>query len=79
MKSLTSQNDQIKKALLAGKRITPMDALKEFKCFRLASRISDLRKDGLPIQKEMVDNGSARYAMYYLPQSYINEQKAIKQ
>ena len=33
--------------------ITPLDALREFGCMRLASRISDLRKAGYKIHKEM--------------------------
>lgn len=39
-----SQNTQILKALKKGARITPMDALKRFGCFRLGARIADLKK-----------------------------------
>ena len=38
-----SQTAKIKKHLLAGKKITPLQALRKFGCFRLAARISDLR------------------------------------
>lgn len=34
--------------------ITQLDALREFGCMRLASRISDLRRDGMRIKSEMV-------------------------
>lgn len=34
--------------------ITQLDALREFGCMRLASRISDLRRDGIRIKTEMV-------------------------
>ena len=34
--------------------ITPLDALSDLGVMRLASRISDLRKSGVPIKKEMV-------------------------
>ncbi len=34
--------------------ITQLDALREFGCMRLASRISDLRRDGMNIKSEMV-------------------------
>ena len=34
--------------------ITPLDALSDLGVMRLASRISDLRKAGVPIKKEMV-------------------------
>ena len=33
--------------------ITQMDALKDLGCMRLASRISDLKKQGFPIKSEM--------------------------
>lgn len=51
--------------------ITPLDALREFGCMRLASRITDLRKAGFVIHKEMETaknkNGEAvRYARYRL-------------
>lgn len=34
--------------------ITQLDALSDLGVMRLASRISDLKKSGVPIQKEMV-------------------------
>lgn len=34
--------------------ITPLDALREIGCMRLASRISDLRKEGYLIRSSMV-------------------------
>lgn len=34
--------------------ITPMDALREFGCMRLAARISDLRRDGHQITSRIV-------------------------
>lgn len=51
--------------------ITPIDALREFGCMRLASRISDLRKSGVGISKEMASaknrNGeTVRFALYKL-------------
>lgn len=51
--------------------ITPFEALREFGCMRLASRISDLRKAGYSIQKEMATaknkNGEpVRFAVYKL-------------
>lgn len=65
--SSASQNAKIKAWLEAGNKLTQMDALKLFGCFRLASRIHDLRDRGLNIIKEMVtgDNGK-RYAQYQL-------------
>ena len=46
--------------------ITPMDALTQARCMRLASRIDDLKKMGYIITTEMVTNGDARYARYHL-------------
>lgn len=51
--------------------ITPFEALREFGCMRLASRISDLRKAGCSIHKEMATaknkNGeTVRFAVYKL-------------
>ena len=51
--------------------ITPIDAIREFGCMRLASRISDLKKAGFTIHKEMVkaknrDGETVRFALYKL-------------
>jgi sulfur transfer protein SufE len=44
-----SQNKQIADYLNKGKKLTTLDALSKFGCFRLASRISDLRNEGMNI------------------------------
>ena len=44
-----SQNKQIKSYLEKGKKLTTIDALNKFGCFRLASRINDLRNNGMNI------------------------------
>ena len=46
-----------------GNKITPMDALKDFGCFRLAAVVFDLRKEGHNIMKKV--NGK-KHATYYL-------------
>lgn len=51
--------------------ITPIDALREFGCMRLASRITDLKRSGVPIKKEMVSaknrkGETVRFALYKL-------------
>ena len=61
-----SQLSRIKAHLLAGKTITPLEALNLFGCLRLAPRISNLRNAGLPIITEMVQYGRKRYARYSL-------------
>jgi hypothetical protein len=44
-----SQNKQIADYLNKGKKLTTLDALSKFGCFRLASRINDLRNEGMNI------------------------------
>lgn len=40
--------------------ITQLDALREFGCMRLASRISDLKRQGIPIKRTM-ESAKNRY------------------
>jgi len=61
------QTDQILKTLKDGFTITPLDALRDFQCFRLSARILDLKEEGWPISKKMVKVKSGkRIASYYL-------------
>lgn len=51
--------------------ITPLDAIREFGCMRLAARINDLVHDGVPIKSEIVksknrDGEIVHFAMYSL-------------
>ena len=56
--------------LKSGKSITPLEALSEYGCFRLGARIWDLKKNGHPIQKKMVEvptrDGTTRVAQYWM-------------
>ena len=61
-----TQNEQIKSALLAGETLTPLDALQQFNCFRLAARIKDLRDAGLDIETLTITNKNKSYAGYRL-------------
>ena len=45
-----TQNEMILEHLVAGYSITALEALYDFGCFRLASRISDLKKAGYDIE-----------------------------
>ncbi len=72
-----SQTAQIKAWLLDRKSITPIDALREFGCFRLGARIWDLRNDDadpLPIDMELIENGDKRFASYRINPSYFQQQ-----
>jgi hypothetical protein len=46
--------------------ITPLEALRKYKCFRLAARIDDLRKEGVNVKTEIVRKGKKHFAKYYL-------------
>lgn len=50
----TNQCDRILKYMQRHGKITPLDALREIGCMRLASRISDLKKKGYMIKSDMV-------------------------
>lgn len=61
-----SQSQQILAHLFANGAITPLDALRQYGCFRLGARIWDLRHLGVPIRSELVTDGDTRYAKYSL-------------
>jgi len=54
-----SQNKLIAEHLKAGRKITPLDALYQFGCFRLSARIYDLRREGMNIKAQTVEITSA--------------------
>jgi biotin operon repressor len=59
---LKTQEESILRWLDEGQELTPMQALHTFGCFRLASRIWNLRKKGYCIETER-RNGHAVYRM----------------
>jgi hypothetical protein len=67
-----SQSAQILKWLRDGKPLTPLLALEQFGCFRLAARINDLKSSGHPISSAMItvttrDGSQTMVAEYRLP------------
>ena len=50
--------------LQSGRTITAMEALDKFSCFRLASRISDLKKTHSNIERTMVNENGKSWASY---------------
>ena len=60
------QVDEIRQALLDGKSITPLDALRDYGCFRLAARIDELRRQGYCITTEFQHRNGKKYASYRL-------------
>ena len=61
-----SQCDQILRHLRLFGSITPEEALDDYRCFRLAARIADLRKRGHAIKTDTVRAGRKSWASYRL-------------
>ena len=57
-----TQTEWVLGKLLEGVRITPMDALRGCGCLRLAARVEELRREGMPIQTRTVQRFSKRFA-----------------
>jgi hypothetical protein len=67
---MESQNKRILNYLKRGHRMTPMDALELFGCFRLAARVYDLRQEGHNISKQIIElSNGVNVAEYSLDQS----------
>jgi len=66
-----TQCEKIRAHLEAGESITPIEALNFYQCLRLASRICDLRHDGLPVQerRKKLNNGKQVSEYYLLKQT----------
>ena len=72
MNKKMTQKQAILNDLGAGLHITPMDALKEHGCFRLAAVVCDLKKDGYNIVKK---NDGNKYATYYIKFSFTDNDR----
>jgi len=59
-----SHKEKIEKYLSSGKSLTAIEALTKFGCFRLAARISDLRRDGINIATDTVTQKGKTFARY---------------
>ena len=60
-----SQNKQIADYLNTGKKLTTIDALNKFGCFRLASRINDLRNNGMNITTKIIKLDNKKQVAQY--------------
>lgn len=60
------QTEKILKYMQEHGSITPLEALEEAGCMRLAARISDLRHDGYNIITERAKRGDKNFARYRL-------------
>lgn len=65
----SSQREAIAKHLKSGKSLTPLEALTKFRCLRLGARVWELKQQGAPIVKRMVEVGRGgskkKVARYY--------------
>jgi len=61
-----TQEYQILNHLMTRGAITPMDALNDYGCFRLAARVNHLRKEGWKIESCIEHRNEKRYAKYFL-------------
>jgi hypothetical protein len=61
-----SQTDQILKHMKRGRPINPIQALRDYGCFRLSARILDLKQQGHNIETNIITRGEKRYASYRL-------------
>ena len=59
-----SQKEMVLEHLESGKSITAMEALRLYKCFRLADVIFKLKRDGYRIDTEMVRENDTIFARY---------------
>lgn len=59
-----TQCEAILDALQKGEMITPLSALANFRCLRLAARIRDLRRRGVKITTLNLHDRGKRYAGY---------------
>ena len=61
-----SQKAEIQAWLERGHRITPIQALDKWGCFRLAARVGELRGDGLEIDTTFQHKNGKVFARYEL-------------
>ena len=61
-----SQAKDILKHLNDYGSITPLEALEDIGCMRLAARVNDLRRDGHPIRTDLVKRNGKVWARYSL-------------
>jgi hypothetical protein len=63
---MKTQEKQILDYLLSGKKLTPIQALKKFGCFRLGARIWNLKRQGWAIGSRLIASKGKRFSQYYL-------------
>ena len=62
---MKNQTEAIREHLLSGKKITPLDALNLYGCFRLGARIYDLKRSGMAIKTEIIETQNGKHIAQY--------------
>jgi hypothetical protein len=67
MNDRKTHRDQLLAALLNGERVTAMDGLRRWKCFRTGARAFDLKTQGYDVRSERIKLPSGKWvARYYM-------------
>lgn len=61
-----TQTEAIRAHLLTGAGITPLQALDQYGCFRLAARIDELRREGMDIETVNEMRNGKKFARYQM-------------
>ena len=61
-----SQTNRILNYLQKGYKLSPLKVLRLFSCFRLASRINEIRQAGFKVKTNMIKRNKKTYANYCL-------------
>lgn len=75
MTATITQTDGVLAILQARGSLTPLEALDELGCFRLAARVYELRAEGHHIESEHVTKNGKSYVRYVMPAE--PEQRAL--
>ncbi len=61
-----SQKLEILRYLAQGHTLTPLESLEKFRCLTLSQRVTELKREGWPVQSELVNVGGKHVARYWL-------------
>ena len=64
MHDTATQTQAVLQHLKAGRTLTALEALEQYRILRLAARVNDLRGRGEEIDTEMVSGNGKRFARY---------------
>lgn len=70
-----SQKKICRRLLKAGKKLTPLQMLNKYGIMRLASRMNDLKNEGMKIHTELIHCHPVKYAPLFVGK--VNKQKRV--